>query len=65
MYIDPEGEQNTEAYQEILNIVIENMDKIKNIHRHHKTHWRKIYKIIQQELFDYTQIFPEEVLAVQ
>ena len=42
-----------------LNIDIENINKIENIYKHHKTHWRKIYEVIQQELFDETDNFPE------
>ena len=44
-------EQNMKAYQETLNTKIENIDKIGNIHKHHKTPQRKIYEVIQQELF--------------
>ena len=46
----------------MLEIDIKNIDRIKNIHKHHKTHWRKIYEVIQQEFFDETSIFPEEFL---
>ena len=53
-------ERNTEAYKLTLNIDIENIVKIENIYNHHKIHWRKIYKVIQQELFDKTEKCPEE-----
>ena len=46
--IDIEEEQNIESYKVTLNIDIENIVKIENIHNHHKRHWRKIYKVIQQ-----------------
>ena len=52
MEIDIEEEKNTEAYQETLNIDIENIDRIENIHKHHKTPWRTIYEVIQQEFFE-------------
>ena len=53
-------ERKTEAYQETLNIDIENIDNIDNNHKHHKTPWRKIYKVIQQEFFEETEIFLEQ-----
>ena len=43
MEIDTEKEQKIEAYQEKLNIDIENINKIENIHKNRKTAWRKIY----------------------
>ena len=39
-----------------LNIDIENINKIENIHKHHKTNWMEIYKVIQQDLFNETDI---------
>ena len=43
-----------------LNIDIENINKIGNIHKNHKTPLRKIYEVIQQEFFEETDIFQEE-----
>ena len=60
MEIDMEEEQSIEAYNVKLNIDIENIVKIENIHNHHKKHWRKIYEVIQQDSFDETDNFPEE-----
>ena len=58
--INLEEDRNVETYKVTLNIDIENIDKIENIHHHHKTHWMKVYKVIQQEFFDETDIFPED-----
>ena len=58
-------ERNTEAYKLTLNIDIENIVKIENIYNHHKIHWRKIYKVIQQELFVEIDIFPEKKNKIQ
>ena len=55
-------EQKTEKYKVTLNIDIENIFRIENIHDRHKRHSMKIYKVIQQEFFDETNIFPEEFL---
>ena len=41
--IDIEEEQNIESYKVTLNIDIENIVKIENIHNHHKGRWKKIY----------------------
>ena len=60
MEIDIEEEQRTEKYKATLNIDIENIVKIENIHNHHKINYREIYKVIQQEFFDETVILPEE-----
>ena len=57
MEIDLQEEQKTEAYQEIMNIDIENINKIVNIRKHYTKQWRTIYEVIQQELFDETSIF--------
>ena len=62
MEIDLEEEKNTEAYQETLNSDIEIFDRIENIHQHHKTHWMKINKVIQQDFFEETDIFPYQFL---
>ena len=56
--IDIEEERKTEAYKVTLYIDIENTVKIENIHNHHNIHWRTIYKFIQQELFNETDIHP-------
>ena len=45
-----------------MNIAIENINKIENTHKHNKTHWRKICKVIQQDLFEETEVFPEDFL---
>ena len=45
-----------------LNTDIGNIDKIENIHNHHKIHWGIIYEVIQQEFFDENDIFPEDFL---
>ena len=58
MEMDIEGEQKTEAYKVTLNFDIENIEKIENIHKHHKTYWRTIKIVIQQEIFDKTNISP-------
>ena len=52
MEIDLEEEQKTKKYKVKLNIDIENNVKNENIHNHRKIHWRKIYKVIQQEFFE-------------
>ena len=57
--IDLEEEHKTEYYQYTLNIYIENTDKIENSHKHYTKQWRTIYEVIQQELFDETDIFPD------
>ena len=41
-----EEERNTEQYKLTLNIDIDNIVKIENIHNHHKRHRKKIYKVI-------------------
>ena len=51
--------KNTGAYQEAFNIDIEDIDIIKNINNHDKTHWMTIYEVIQQGFFDETDIFSE------
>ena len=42
-----------------MNIDIENINKIENRHKQYTKQWMTIYKVIQQELFDETDIFPE------
>ena len=42
MEIDLECEINIESYKVTLNIYMENIVKIKNIHNHHKRHWKEI-----------------------
>ena len=44
-----------------LSFDIENIDKIANIHKHHKKDWSTIYEVIQQEFFDKTDIFFKEL----
>ena len=61
MEIDLEEEQNTEKYKATLNIDIENISKIENIHNDHKRNWMRIYKVIQQLFFDKTDIFSEKI----
>ena len=56
------NKKKTEACQEILNIDIENINKIGNIHKNHKTPLRKIYEVIQQEFFEENDILPKEFL---
>ena len=62
MEVEIESERKTEAYTVTLKIYILNINKIENIHNHHKRHCRTIYKVIQQEFFDETDISPEEFL---
>ena len=45
-----------------MNIYIENIDKIKNSHKHYAKQWRTIYEVIQQEFFDETEIFPDDFI---
>ena len=47
MEIDFREEWMIEKYKVTLNIDIENIIKIENIHNHPKINWRIIYKIIQ------------------
>ena len=49
-------------YKVTLNIDIENIVRIENIHNRPKRHWSTIYKVIQQEFFDENDIFPEVFL---
>ena len=46
MEIDIEEEHKTEAYQETMNIDIENIAKIENSHKHHTKQWSTIYEVI-------------------
>ena len=55
------NERNKEAYKVTLKIGIENIDKIQNIHKYHKTPWRKIYEVIQQYFSEETDNFLEEL----
>ena len=45
-----------------MNTDFEDIDKIENTNTHNKTHWRKIYEVIQQEFFEENDIFPKEFL---
>ena len=60
MEIYLEEEPKMEVYKVKLNIDIENIENFENIRNNHKTHWRKIYEVIQQEFFDETYILLEE-----
>ena len=55
-----EEELKKDSHQEIFKIDIENIDKIQNIHKYHKTPWRKIYEVIQQYFSEETDNFLEE-----
>ena len=46
MEIDLKEKQKTEAYQDTLNIDIENTNKAKNTHKHHKTTCSKTYEVM-------------------
>ena len=59
MEIDHKEEHKTEAYQETMNSDIENINKIENSHKQYTKQRNTIYKIIQQEFFDETDIFPD------
>ena len=43
-----------------MTIDIKNINIIGNSHKNYTNQWRKIYKVIQQEFFDETNIFPEK-----
>ena len=45
-------------YKVTLNIYIENIVKIVDIQNQYKSHWNKIYEVIQQEFFYETDILP-------
>ena len=51
MEIDLEEEQKTEAYKSIMNIEIENINKIETIYNHNKTNRMTIYKVMRQSFF--------------
>ena len=57
MEIDLKEEHQTGDYKEKMNIYNENTDKIENRHKHYTKKWRTIYKVIQQDFFDETEIF--------
>ena len=57
MEIDLEEEQKIEAYEETLKIDIENINKIENIHKYHRTPWIIMYEVIQPDFFEGTDIF--------
>ena len=40
-----------------MNIDIENINIIEKRHKHYKKQRRKIYKVVEQEFFDETEIF--------
>ena len=48
-----------------MNIDIENIDKIENSHKQYTKQLRKICKVIQQELFDETDIFQRNFKTLQ
>ena len=62
MEIDLKEEQRTWKYKVTLNIDIDNIIKIPNIHLHLKRHLRTIYGVIQQELFDEIDVSPDKFL---
>ena len=43
-----------------MNIYIENINKIVKRHKLYTKRWRTIYKVIKQDFFDETDIFPDE-----
>ena len=55
-------EHKIEAYQNRMKIDIENINTIEKRHKNDTKRWRTIYKVIQQELFDETEIFPDIIL---
>ena len=57
MEIDLEEERKIEAYEETLKIDIENINKIENIHKYHRTPWIIMYEVIQPDFFEGTDIF--------
>ena len=49
MEIDIKDEQSTSAYEETMNIDIENINKIEKRNKVYTKEWRKIYDFIQPD----------------
>ena len=64
MEIDIKGEQNTKSYKETMNIDIENINTIEKRHKPYTKWCRKIYEVIQQEFFYWTDIFPDNFIKI-
>ena len=55
-------EQTTETCKEKMNIDIENIHTIEKRHKVYTQLWRDIYEVIQQNVLEKTDIFPEDFM---
>ena len=55
-------EQNTKAYEEKMNIDIENSNTTEKRKKVYNKQWRTIYEVIQPYFFRKTDIFPDDFI---
>ena len=58
----PKEERKTRSYKETMNIDIENINTIEKKHKVYTKRCRTIYEVIQQDIFDKTDIIPDDFI---